>query len=141
LSSIVSPSNSFSIHSNYPSLNITCTAWHEHHMSATYPSCSLALPDTRQRRVRRPHHHQRRSALTPGPLAERTRSRAHRGMRAPPLAFSRASFAVQKDSKYQQAYMRENIAVHLHEYISHACMQDKHATVHLHAPACKGHGD
>ena len=32
--------------------------------------------------------------------------------------------------------MQENIAVHLHEYISHACMQDEHAPsicMHLHA--------
>ena len=128
------------IHPSYPSSNISCTTWHEHRMSATHLSCSLALPDTRQRRVRWPHHHQCRSALAPGPLAERTRSHAHHDMRALPFAFSRASFAVQKDSKpqrttrhhlcfsrinnskYQQAYMQENITVHLHEYWSHACM-------------------
>jgi hypothetical protein len=117
-------------------------------MSATHLSRSLALPDTRQRRVRRPHHHHRRSSLAPGPLAERTLSHAHRDMRAPPLTFSRSSFAIQKDSKsqhttrhhlyfsrinnskYQQAFMQENIAVHPHEYISHACRGGKASATH-----------
>ena len=117
--------------------------------SARYPTTARAPT----------HHHQRRSALAPGPLAERTRSHAHHDMRAPPLIFSRSSFAVQKDSKlqrttghhpyfsrtnnneYQQAYMQENIAVHTHEYIScmHACMTSMHRPF---ACTCmQGHGD
>ena len=124
-------------------------------MSATHPSCSLALPDIRQRRVRRPHHHQRRSALAPGPLAERTRSHAHHDMWAPPLAFFPLLFCCTKDSKsqrttrhhlysfsrtnsskYQQAYVQESIAVHTHVvYLMYACRTT--CTVHLHALACK----
>ena len=69
------------------------------------------------------------------------------------LPFSRSSFAIQKhsksqrttghhpyfsrtnNSKYQQAYMKESIAVHTHMNISRACTQDMPPSIcmHLHA--------